>query len=232
MKIGILQAGHVAQSLIQKHGDFADMFAQLLSDSGYEFDVWNVVDGKFPNTPNCSDGWLITGSKFSVYDDFDWIKKLEEFSRFCLDESIPMVGVCFGHQLLAKALGGEVKQASQGWGVGVHRYESELGKLCLPAWHQDQVLKPPECAQIIGSSSFCPIAILKYGDRALSFQPHPEFNDDFLLDMINLRASDAIPNERLQDARTSMNEISQMDESKAHVAKHFTQFFTKKQSSL
>ena len=106
MKIGILQTGRSPDELRAKHGDYDEMFVRLLSGQGFEFKTFPVLDGVLPTQINEADGWLITGSKFGVYEDHDWIAPLEEFLRRAFAAEAPIVGVCFGHQILAQALVG------------------------------------------------------------------------------------------------------------------------------
>ena len=204
MKIGILQTGRVAEDLVERHGEYADMFEILLAGKGFEFDYWNVVNDNFPTSIKESDGWIVTGSRHSVYDGYDWIHRLEEFLRDCYRNCVPVVGVCFGHQILAQALGGKVEKFSGGWSVGRQRYEMEGHEFNLNTWHQDQVMEPPECAEVVGSSEFCQNAMLSYGNRALSIQPHPEFGDGFVEALIETRGVGVVPSGLLDRARESL----------------------------
>ncbi len=189
MKIGILQTGRSPEELRNKHGDYDDMFCQFLGGRGFEFVTYPVLDGLNPKSVRDADGWLITGSKFGVYENHSWIPPLEDFLRRAYAEAVPMVGVCFGHQLIAQALGGKVKKYPGGWSVGPEVYELDgiSGKACVMAWHQDQVIEKPEVAVTAGSSAFCKFAALSYGDRAFTIQPHPEFKAEFVADLVVAR---------------------------------------------
>jgi GMP synthase (glutamine-hydrolysing) len=150
---------------------------------------------------------LITGSKFAAYENHEWIPPLEDFLRQAYYARVPIIGVCFGHQIFAQALGGTVKQFSGGWSVGAVDYQvADLpGEQTIMAWHQDQVVELPEDAKVIGRSDFCQYAMLAYGDRALTIQPHPEFTADFLADLLAARRN-ALPDEvanRAADGLTS-----------------------------
>lgn len=201
MRIGILQTGHAPDEVQQDHGDFAAMFARLLNGNGFEFSTFNVVDMEFPETVAQMDGWLITGSKFGVYDDAPFIAPLAQFVRDAHAAKIPMVGICFGHQIMARALGAPVEKFDGGWAIGRNEYAGELGDIALNAWHQDQVLAVPEGAEVILKSDFCKIAGLRYGDWGWSIQPHPEFSCQVMADYATIRMDDpAYPQGALQAA--------------------------------
>lgn len=205
MKIGILQTGRTPEEMRQKHGDYDDLFKRLLAGRGFEFDTYPVLDNVFPTDVNAAQGWLITGSKFGVYEDHDWIAPLEDFLRRVYAAGVPIIGVCFGHQILAQALGGKVEQFSGGWSVGAvdYRLPGCEDEGTIMAWHRDQVVELPEDARVIGQSDFCQYAMLAYGDRALTIQPHPEFSPDFTTDLLAARR-DVLPEDIAAAAAASM----------------------------
>lgn len=191
MRIGILETGEVNAALIGAHGDYPSMFERLLGGRGFEFRTWSVVRGEMPDSVDDADGWLITGSRHGVYEDHPWIKPLEGFIHAARDAGAPMVGICFGHQIMAQALGGHVAKSDRGWGIGRHEYMSGASPIAILAFHQDQVLRAPDGAEITAQSEFCPYAGLKYGDWGLSWQAHPEFSADYCRDLLELRAGDS-----------------------------------------
>lgn len=201
MKIGILVTGHVAEALQDTHGEYDAMFARWLSGHGFEFEGWFVVDGQFPRGPEAADGWLITGSRHGAYEGHDWIAPLERFIRDIIASGRPLVGICFGHQIIAQALGGRVEKVARGWSVGRTTYETEAGSLTLDAWHQDQVVDLPEGARVLARNDFCPYAALAYGDRVLSYQAHPEFPADYTRDLLEVRGPGVVPDDLLRAAR-------------------------------
>jgi len=219
MLIGILETGKVNESLIARHGEYPPMFADLLSPAGPElsFRAYATEDGEIPASPTECDAWLVTGSRHGVYDDLPWIEPLKAFLRAARVARRPIVGICFGHQILAEALGGKAVKSDKGWGVGVHDY----AVTCRPGWmdgapeaiavhafHQDQVIAVPEDATVLASSPFCEFAMLAYGDPeapdAISIQPHPEFGEAYTRDLLDLRAGVAVPPDRAGPARESL----------------------------
>ncbi|MEL6376660.1 MAG: type 1 glutamine amidotransferase [Pseudomonadota bacterium] len=203
MKIGILLTGHAIPEIQEREGDYDRIFAYLLRDRGFTFQGFNVVDGEFPNGPDDAGGWLITGSKHGAYEDHPWIPPLEQFIRDVHATGKPMIGVCFGHQIIAQALGGTVEKFSGGWSVGLQEYELEGETKQLRAWHQDQVIKPPQGAEIIGSSDFCANAAMLIDGHTLTIQPHPEFTTYALELLIKHRGPGVVPEELLQRAAST-----------------------------
>jgi GMP synthase-like glutamine amidotransferase len=182
MKIGILQTGRSPDELRDEYGDYNEMFERLLGRPDVHFQTFPVLMDEFPSTPAAADAWVVTGSRCGVYDGYGWIVKLKSFLRFVHREKVPLVGICFGHQVIAEALGGKAEKFSGGWSCGLQRYELEgwNGPVSMLAWHQDQVVVPPPGAEIIMSSNFCRYAGMRIGDFTLTLQPHPEFTPDFL----------------------------------------------------
>jgi GMP synthase-like glutamine amidotransferase len=188
-RIGILQADHAPVELINKHGDYNEFFIRLLADELLIFDTYAVVDGVVPSNVTDADGWLITGAKYAAYERHDWIGNLERLIRAIYDARMPMIGICFGHEIIAQALGGRVEKSNRGWTVGPVCYErNDLKKTqTMLAWHQDQVTVKPALAEIVGSSADCENAILRYGSTVMTYQGHPEITPDYLRDLLRLQ---------------------------------------------
>jgi GMP synthase-like glutamine amidotransferase len=193
MNIAILETGYPPGRLAEEFGDYPTMFARLLGPD-FSIDSFDVQAGIFPDDPGAYHAYLITGSLAGVYDPLPWIAPLEEFIRSAKNSK--MLGVCFGHQVMAAALGGQVKKSEKGWGAGLHRYSivrkepwtDAGGSIAVPASHQDQVMVQPPNTEVVAESDFTPYAALAWTDRqAISFQFHPEFTPAFAKALIEQR---------------------------------------------
>ena len=205
MKIGILMTGHAVPEVLESLGDYDSFFARLLDGHGFDFIAYDCEGGVIPDSPDECDGWLITGSKHGAYEDHPWIPPLEAFIRKVYASDRPLVGICFGHQVIAQALGGKVAKYDGGWSVGQTTYDIEGQTLGLNAWHQDQVVDLPAEAEVIGSSDFCANAALVYGDKIYTIQPHPEFGADMIDFLVKYRGPGVVPDAILEDAANRLN---------------------------
>jgi len=204
MKIGILQTGHSPDELRDVMGDYSTLFERLLDGQGFEFETFSVVDGDFPDGPEVCDGWLITGSKYGAYEDHPWIPPLQSLIRDVYALGLPLVGICFGHQIIAQALGGTVEKFKGGWAVGRQTYDWQGKEIALNAWHQDQVAQRPADSTLIASNAFCENAALVYGNRAFTVQAHPEFDASFIDGLIRTRGR-AVPPDLIETAKSDLN---------------------------
>lgn len=211
MRIGILQCGQSPEQLRGDLGDYPDMFMRFLGGRGFEFRNWHVEGMQFPPDIHDADGWLITGSRHGAYEDHAFIAPLEEFIRDTYTEGVPLVGICFGHQIIAQALGGKVIKHPAGWAVGAQDYDFAGQKVTLNAWHQDQVVTLPKDARISARNEFCENAALVYGDRAYTVQAHPEFQDAFVQGLMDTRAKGVVPQDLLDGAARRMDEKKASD---------------------
>lgn len=194
MKIGILEPGFPPSDLQPRFGTYGGMFARLLGAEVATI-AFDVRRGEYPDAAGF-DGYIITGSAAGVYDELSWIPQLKAWTR---DRAVdaPMVGVCFGHQLMAEAFGGRVEKSDKGWGVGLHTYEinttapwmdRDARTLTVPASHQDQVVEIAPGTEVLGGSGFCPFGFLAYPDlKAISLQLHPEFDPAYAEALIATR---------------------------------------------
>lgn len=232
MKLTIIQTGDVPASLRNRFGPYRRMFETMFDGTGqgFTYEMVAVSDGEpFPD-PGRLEAIVITGSAAGVYDDYAWLDPLRAFIRGAYGQRTPMLGVCFGHQIMADALGGDVRKSEKGWGLGRHTYtvskrpefmRQAPGSLAVACSHQDQVIVPPVEAEVILSSDFTPNAGLSYRNgAALSFQPHPEFADDYTVALAELRRGKA-PDAVVETALASVANPS----NSADVANYIGQFF-------
>ena len=212
MKIGILQTGHAPASLWSDHGDYNEMFMELLAAPGLSFETWRVLDDEFPPEEPGIDAWVVTGSRCGVYDGFPWIDRLEAWLRDAIAGGAPMVGVCFGHQVIASALGADVRKFDGGWTVGLTDYErvGSPGGFRLLAWHQDQVIVPPKEARVVARGERCQYAGFRIGEAVLTYQAHPEFTPDYLRGLLEARGDILDPG--VADAALDSLECGQPDD--------------------
>lgn len=221
MLIGILQTGLAPDALSPEMGDYPDMFARLLDGQGFTFRTFRVVEGAFPAGVRDCDGWLITGSRHGVYEDHPWIPPLEQFIRDAFAAHVPVVGICFGHQIVAQAMGGKVERYAGGWAVGATDYDFGGEKVTLNAWHRDQVVQAPLGAKVIATNDFCANAALLYDDRALTVQAHPEFRPEFVDGLMKTRGKGLVPDEVMAAAATRLADPLQTTTMAGRIAAFF-----------
>jgi len=193
--IGILKTGRPPKPAIPTFGTYPDMFIKLLGTEGFEYTVYAVDEGELPASPRACDAYIVTGSACGVYDAEPWIGRLFGFLR-AAKGAAKLVGVCFGHQALAQAFGGQVVKSRKGWGLGEHTYEvvsrepwmDGADRFRLPASHQDQVVVLPPNAEVIAGSAFNPLGALAWRDQpAVSMQLHPEFEPAYAKALLEAR---------------------------------------------
>ncbi len=196
LSLGILQTDHVREELRPEYGDYTDMFHRVFRavDEDVVFIDYDVQVA-LPTSIEC-DAYVITGSRHSVYEELPWLPPLVTFLEQVLAAGKKVIGVCFGHQLMAHYFGGRVQAADQGWAVGVHRtrvlrtypwMSVPMSAVSLLSSHKDQVTDLPPGAELYLSSDFCPLAGFTMGDQVITVQGHPEFQKDYSSALMQMR---------------------------------------------
>ena len=215
MKILILETGEPPAPLKSRFGGYPAMFERTLAPLAPQlsFSAAAAHAGEAPQRPDGFDGLLVTGSPAGVYDGHPWIADAERLVLAAAQAGKPAVGICFGHQLMARAFGGKVEKSARGWGVGVHDYAlaapaewmgAAPRRLSCVVSHQDQVVEAPAGARVLAGSDFCPNGVIDYAQGpAISFQPHPEFSHDFA-EALMLARRGRIPDDRIDDGLQSL----------------------------
>lgn len=197
VKIAILETGCPPDPLKPEFGDYPQMFVDLMRETGLEFEAerFDVQADQYPEKPEAYDAHLITGSAAGAYEDLPWIEPLKAYLNAAKGRT-KLVGVCFGHQIMAEAFGGKVIKSPKGWGLGMQTYEvferqpwmDEDGPIALPVSHQDQVVQLAPNSRAVGGDAFCPLGLIAYDDQpAISMQPHPEFKPAYASALIERR---------------------------------------------
>ncbi|KAA1190408.1 GMP synthase [Pseudohalioglobus sediminis] len=221
MKIGILKTDAVRPEWVPDFGEYPDMFIALLAreDPGLEFAVYDVEEGIYPQDIDEVDAYLITGSKSSVYEDKAWIKQLMVFVRELHARKKKLVGICFGHQIVAQALGGKTEKSTKGWGQGLHTHtfvetppwhDGGSPELQILVSHQDQVVKNADGARVLAASEFCENAVVQIGEHILTFQGHPEFVPGYSSEIMDYRR-EMIGDEVYETGMASLQESHEGD---------------------
>lgn len=216
MKITILLAGDNPDALQAEFGRYSAKFENMFSKVNSDFTFAPVEMFAGASFPEISEleAVVITGSAFGAYDSPPWMEPLRKFIRAAYAENIPMLGICFGHQIMADALGGKVVKSEKGWSIGRHVYRLKdcpecfmdgRGEMAIAASHQDQVVVPPKDASVFLSSDFTPNAGLIYNNGVtMSMQPHPEFEISYSEAICNLRRNNPLDDAQVDKAISSL----------------------------
>lgn len=218
-RLTIIETGRPPEKISGDWPNYPDMFENLLGPHlpGWIYESVAVSTGERLPDPKSLDAILITGSAAGVYDDFPWMAPLMRFIQDAAAAQIPQIGICFGHQAIANALGADVAKSDKGWGIGRHVYDVETPQAWMGAQppkqfslgvsHQDQVLTLPPGAVRLATNDFCAFAALAYPQaKAISFQGHPEFSSDFSCALYTVRKGTKLPVPMVDAAEASFSE--------------------------
>lgn len=209
----MLQAGGPPKRLAGRFPAYGAMFERLLGPDTYDYRIFDVAAGVLPERPDACDAYIVTGSPAGAYEDDDWIAALRAFLVAAKGRTA-LVGVCFGHQIMAEAFGGRVAKSPKGWGVGLHTYDIFARRpwmdgaktIALPASHQDQVVEQPPATTVLAGSDFTPFGMLAYDDQpAFSIQLHPEFEPAYAKALLDGRRGRQLPSDQADAAITSLD---------------------------
>lgn len=220
-RFAVLKAGTAYRETREQRGDFDRMFIDLLAEPGQAWEVYDVEHGQFPREPAAYDGFVITGSRYSATDDLPWLKELGALVTAIRGRGQALLGICFGHQVLAQALGGEVRPNPLGWDVGVRGVKlTPAGQqaaalaaagsaapqpLRVFELHQDIVTRLPPGAVHLASSDFTPHEMFSLGARILGVQGHPEFDADVIrVALAKLGGAGLLPQERVAQCAATL----------------------------
>ena len=215
MRLGILDCDRLDPDLADRFGPvYSEMFIRGFQPlvPELEFRVWSAIDGELPEDLHECDAWLITGSRHDAYSDIPWIQALRGWIRRAHDTDVKLAGICFGHQVIAQALGGEVMKSTNGWGLGVSVHAMQtikpwmapgLDTIRILASHQDQVEQLPPGATLLAGNDFCPNFMFLQGDHIVAIQGHPEFSVAYNRALIE-RRRDRLPDAHYQSSLSSL----------------------------
>lgn len=195
----LVQTGEAPESIHARFGGFADWFRAAMRIEPERMRTVRVAAGEFLPSPHAIAGAVITGSASMVTDRADWSERTAGWIRDAIDAKTPLFGVCYGHQLMAYALGGSVGWLPAGREIGTRTItlrgrDSGDWLSGLPATfpahttHRQSVLEPPPGVEVIASSELDPHQLLRYAPHALSTQFHPEFSAAVMRAYVDARA--------------------------------------------
>lgn len=197
IRVGLLLCDHLDTEVQVEHGDYTDLFPNAFAHTDIQFRIYDVINGELPESVSEQDAWMVSGSRHSAYNDLPWIASLKDFLATVIDARHPLVGICFGHQLIAIVLGGHVAKAEVGWGVGRKSFDivqslawfptTMAPELVMYMSHQDQVLELPANAARVATADYCPNAAYIVGSHIFCVQGHPEFNPGVLGTLVQRR---------------------------------------------
>jgi GMP synthase-like glutamine amidotransferase len=198
LEVGLLLCDQLDPEVAEVAGDYTHLYRSAYGPAGIDLRIYDVTAGEFPDATDECPAWMTSGSRRSADEEVDWIARTGAFIADLARERRPHVGICFGHQLTALALGGRVERAGVGWGVGVRRFdvvgdapwiEPRTTSFDILMSHQDQVVELPDGAELLATAEYCPVGGYRVGDHVFCVQGHPEFVPALSATLIERRRS-------------------------------------------
>ncbi len=212
----IILCDDLGHRLSDEHGAYEELYERLINPSfaavtPFDIEVYRAHEGELPVDLGRLDLIVVGGSRAGVYEDHPWIQPLLSFIRSAHTARVNLVGICFGHQAVAAALGAKVTPFEGGWNLARHEYRVDASAfglsagdvLGLNAFHRDQVREVPTGTEVFLSSDRCAIAGL-VGEHLLTFQPHPEFSASLTESLLAAGEGIRFADEELADARARL----------------------------
>ncbi|PSS02781.1 Gamma-glutamyl peptidase [Actinidia chinensis var. chinensis] len=198
-KFAVLHCAEDSDFVKKKYGGYFGVFVGMLAEDGEEWDVYRVAAGEFPDDDAIGgyEGFVITGSCSDAHANDLWICRLLNLLKRLDSMKKKVLGICFGHQMLGRALGGKVGRAITGWDIGIRTVHfspssSKLfASLKMPKMlsviecHQDEVWELPPKVEVVAWSNKAGIEMFRYGDHVMGIQGHPEYTKDILLHLVD-----------------------------------------------
>ncbi|KAL4889441.1 class I glutamine amidotransferase-like protein [Aspergillus ambiguus] len=206
LRIAVLECDTPVEKIDKKYNGYHGVFSALLRESaqalgldpttGLDVSRWDVVTKQeYPRLEDV-DALLLTGSKHNSFDNHPWILKLVEYTKKAIDDNrVKILGICFGHQIIGRALGVKVGRSDAGWEIAVCNMDlTEQGKklfgkdkLRIQQMHQDIVHEYPSNVIPLGSSPRCAVQGMYRPAKFMTVQGHPEFKDEIVTEVVSMR---------------------------------------------
>ncbi|KAF5191259.1 Gamma-glutamyl peptidase [Thalictrum thalictroides] len=239
-RFAVLLCAQDSEYVKKKYGGYYGVFVNLLSEEGESWDVYRVANGEFPEEDELEfyDGFVITGSSNDAHGNDIWILKLLNLLKKLDSMKKKILGVCFGHQILGRALGGKTGRSLTGWDIGIRSINLSTSKsfksLQLPSklsvieFHQDEVKELPPSVEVIAWSQKTGIEMYKSGDHIMGIQGHPEYTKDILVHLIDRTLKkNAIQDQHVEVAMKSIESSDPDREAWKRLCKSFLKGNTK-----
>lgn len=188
ISVGLILCDHLDPGPASVAGDYPVLYPAAFAAHGLDIRVYEAAAGALPRDLDECDVWMVSGSRRSAYEDEAWILDVRHLIARIAEAGRPQVGICFGHQLAALALGGDVQRAEVGWGVGGRTFDvtapaewmtapdgGPVEHFTILMSHRDQVTRLPDGAELVATSDYCPVGAYRIDDRLFCVQGHPEF---------------------------------------------------------